>query len=106
MSHSLLILLTAAACTYLTRALPFLFFRSGRLPEWVSYLGKVLPGAIMATLVVYCLRGTGFGSVGAFLPQLIAVAAVAAVHLWKRNTLLSIFSGTAVYMLLVQNLPM
>ena len=104
MSYSLLILLTAAACTYLTRALPFMFFRSGELPEWVSYLGKVLPGAIMATLVVYCLRETGFGHLGAFLPQLIAVGVVAAVHLWKRNTLLSIFSGTAVYMLLVQNL--
>ena len=105
MTHSLLILLVTALCTYLTRAVPFWLFRSGQLPGAITYLGKVLPGAIMATLVVYCLRSTSFASAAGFLPQLIAVIAVAGLHLWKRNTLLSIFGGTAVYMLLIQNLP-
>ena len=104
MKQALLILLVTALCTYITRALPFWVFRGkGELPKSISYLGKSLPGAIMATLVVYCLRSTGFMSIGSFLPQLIAVMVVAALHLWKRNTLLSIFGGTAVYMVIVQN---
>ena len=103
MKYAAVMLAIVALCTYITRALPFWLFRQGRLPDSVSYLGKILPGAIMATLVIYCLRGTTFESVGGFLPQLIAVAAVTALHLWRRNTLLSIFGGTAVYMLLVQN---
>ena len=68
----------------------------------VSYLGKVLPVAIMATLVVYCLRSTTFTSAGGFLPQFIAVAVTAALHLWKQNTLISVFAGTVIYMCLVQ----
>ena len=103
MKYAAIMLFVVALCTYLTRALPFWLFRRGELPSAVSYLGKILPGAIMATLVVYCLRGTTLASVGGFLPQLIAVAAVTGLHLWRRNTLLSIFGGTAVYMLLVQN---
>ncbi len=104
MKYSLAVLLVAAGCTYLTRILPFLVFRSGEVTKAVSYLGHVLPSAMMATLVVYCLRSTSFMSVGGFLPQLIAVAIVAALHIWKGNTLLSIFGGTAVYTLLVQNI--
>ena len=105
MKQALLILLVTALCTYITRALPFWVFRGkGELPKSISYLGKILPGAIMATLVVYCLRSTSFMSIGSFLPQLIAVMVVAALHLWKRNTLLSIFGGTAVYMIIVQNM--
>lgn len=105
MKQALLILLVTALCTYITRALPFWVFRGrGELPHSVSYLGKILPGAIMATLVVYCLRSTDFLSLGGFLPQLAAVLVVTGLHLWRRNTLLSIFGGTAVYMLIVQNL--
>ena len=103
MTHAVLTVLIAALCTYLLRALPFLLFRSsGQLPKAVSYLGKVLPGAIMATLVIYCLRGLNFTAAANFAPQLICAALVAALHLWRRNTLLSIFGGTAVYMVLVQ----
>ena len=105
MIRSALILTVVAAVTYLTRALPFWIFRGqGELPGSVTYLGRILPAAIMATLVVYCLRGTGFATTAGFLPQLAGVAVVAALHLWRRNTLLSIFAGTAVYMLLIQHL--
>lgn len=103
MKHAVLIVLVVALGTYLTRVIPFLLFRgSGALPKPVSYLGKVLPGAIMATLVIYCLRGLSFTAAANFVPQLICAAIVAGLHLWRRNTLLSIFGGTAVYMVLVQ----
>ena len=103
-THSLLMILVVSFCTYLTRATPFWIFRgSEELPGYVSYLGRALPAAIMATLVIYCLKSTNFVSVEAWVPQLIAVVSVGLLHLWKRNTLLSIFAGTAVYMILVQN---
>ena len=68
----------------------------------MRYLGNMLPPAVMATLVVYCLRSTGFSAAAGFLPQLISVAVTAALHRLRRNTMLSVVGGTACYMLLVQ----
>ncbi|MBQ3090745.1 MAG: AzlD domain-containing protein [Oscillospiraceae bacterium] len=103
MIHSLLLLLVMAAVTLLTRALPFLLFdRPGELPDWISWLGRVLPPAIMALLVVYCLRNIDLLSASHGLPELLGVAAAALLHLWKGNTMLSIFGATVFYMLLIQ----
>lgn len=89
--------------TLLTRFLPFLCFPDNRrTPDFVVYIGKVLPYAAIGLLVVYCLKDISLTSSPFGLPELIAVACVAALHLWKRSTLLSIAGGTAVYMLLVQ----
>jgi branched-subunit amino acid transport protein AzlD len=94
---------TVALVTALTRFLPFLVFRGDKkTPKWIERLGHVLPYAIMGMLVVYCLKDTSFASLGGFLPALLACAAVALLHLWRRNTLLSIIGGTLTYMLLVQ----
>lgn len=94
-----------AAVTLLTRSLPFLLFdRGGEPPKAILYLGRVLPPAVMAMLVVYCLRGLDFATAPGWLPQVIAVAAVAGLHRWKHNTLLSIFGGTILYMVLVQGI--
>ena len=92
-----------ALVTAALRFLPFLIFRGNRkTPPYIEYLGKVLPYAIMGMLVVYCLKGITFTALENWLPQLIASALVVLIHLWKRNTLLSIISGTVCYMLLVQ----
>lgn len=89
--------------TMLTRFLPFLILSGKKeTPAVVSYLGKVLPYAVMAMLVVYCLRGLDFSTPGKYLPELLCTALVAGLHIWKRNTLLSIGVGTVAYMLLVQ----
>ena len=101
-TQSIIIILVCAACTFAERLLPFLIFRKGGASPWISYLGKALPAAIIATLVVYCLRTTSFTTPGGFLPQAIAVAVTAGLHLWKRNTLVSVLAGTAAYMCLVQ----
>lgn len=101
-SQSILIIAVCAACTFAERLLPFLIFRKGEPPKMVRYLGKILPTAIMATLVIYCLRATTFHSLNGFLPQLIAVAVTAILHLWRRNTLISVLGGTVVYMCLIQ----
>ena len=100
--RSLVIIAICAACTQLERALPFLIFGRRSVPKVVSYLGRILPMAVMAALVIYCLRGITFASPDGFAPQLIAAAVTAGLHLWKRSTLLSIVGGTACYMLLVQ----
>ena len=92
-----------AAVTFLTRALPFLLFgRSGDPPRIVLYLGRVLPPAIIAMLIVYCLRSTSFSSPSGWAPALIAGLFVVLVHLWKHNNMLSIVGGTVLYMVLVQ----
>ena len=85
------------------RFLPFLVFGGGRkTPDIISRLSAALPSAVMAMLVVYCLRGTSFASAAGWVPALIACVVTAGLHVWRRNTLLSIVSGTVIYMLLVQ----
>ena len=92
-----------AIVTFLTRVLPFLLFDRGESPpKLVLYLGRVLPPAIIAMLIVYCLRGVSFSTPGGWVPQLLCVAVVVALHLWKHNNLLGIFGGTVLYMVLVQ----
>ena len=71
-------------------------------PAFITYLSSLLPYAVMAMLVVYCLRNISFASAGNFVPELICVILVAVLHVWKRNTILSIVTGTVCYMLLVQ----
>lgn len=102
MSHAALIIAVAGAVTLVLRFLPFVIFGRKETPAYISYLGRVLPYAIMGMLVVYCLRGISFASAAAFLPELIACTVVVLAHMIKRNTLLSIISGTVCYMLLVQ----
>ena len=77
-----------AAVTFLTRFLPFLLFDRGESPpRIVLYLGRVLPPAIIAMLIIYCLRGVSFASPAGWVPQLVCVAVVVALHLWKHNNL-------------------
>ncbi len=92
-----------ALVTAALRFLPFLVLGGGKkTPKMVQKLGKTLPYAIMGMLVVYCLKGVTFTSVGGFVPALIACLVVGVLHVWKRNTLVSIVAGTVCYMLLVQ----
>ncbi len=92
-----------AVVTFLTRALPFILFdRGDHPPKLVLYLGRVLPPAIIAMLIVYCLKGVTFTTLGGWLPPLAAGLAAVLLHLWKGNDLISIFGATVFYMVLVQ----
>ena len=101
--YAFLLVAVIALVTAAIRFLPFFIFGSSRpVPEFITYLGKVLPYSIMAMLVVYCLKGISLAKAPFGLPELISCALVAILHIWKRNTLLSIICGTVVYMLLIQ----
>ena len=101
--HSLLLVAVMAAVTFGLRVLPFVIFGGGKkVHPAVTYLGKVLPYAIIGMLVVYCLKGTTFLQPPYGIPELIASAVVVLLHVWRRNTLLSVGAGTVCYMLLVQ----
>jgi len=102
-THAALLILICALVTAATRFLPFLIFGSKeKTPAFITALGKVLPGAIIAMLVVYCLKDSSFLAYPYGIPELLGCAAVAALHVWKRNSLLSIGVGTVFYMVLVQ----
>lgn len=89
--------------TVTTRFLPFLVFPANKpTPKYIQYLGKMLPSAALGLLVIYCFKDVSFLSGTHGIPELISVAVVVALHLWKRQMLLSIAGGTIVYMLLVQ----
>lgn len=103
--YALIAIAIMSAVTIFTRALPFVIFgRNKRPPKIIIYLGAVLPPAIIAMLVVYCLKDMSLFSWSwpYGIPELISVAAVILLHIWKRNNLISIFGGTAIYMILIQ----
>lgn len=89
--------------TMLTRFLPFLFFPAGKTtPRYIQYLGKVLPSAVFGILVIYCLKGINIFTGSHGITEMLSIAFVVLLHLWKRQMLLSIACGTICYMLLVQ----
>ena len=103
LQQQLITIAAIALGTMATRFLPFLLFPAGRpTPKYVECLGRVLPPAALGLLVIYCLKDVDFLSGHHGLPELISMALITALHLWRRNTLLSIAAGTACYMLLVQ----
>ena len=102
-THAIIIIAVMGGVTLATRVLPVLVFgRSEKIPEFILYLGKVIPYTAMGLLIVYCLRDVSVlhGSHG--LPELIAMAAVTGSYLWKRNAILSVIIGTLLYMFLLQ----
>ncbi len=95
------ILIAAMAVTTMAlRFLPFLIFGKNT-PEYISYLGKVLPQAIIALLVVYCLKNVSILSRPFGIPELIAGASVVGMQVWRRNAVLSILLGTLIYMMII-----
>ena len=100
-THAALLIGAMALVTMILRFLPFVAFRR-EIPPYISYLGEVLPPAIIGMLVVYCLKDVSLFAHPFGLPELIAVAGVAAVQAWKRNSLVSILTGTVLYMVLIR----
>lgn len=103
-TQSILTIAAVVLATMLTRFLPFLVFPEGRKPPAViTYLGTVLPYAVIGLLVVYCLKDAVFTTWHG-LPELISILFIVVLHKWRKNTLLSIAAGTILYMVLVQNI--
>lgn len=101
-TYAIAVVAIASLVTIALRFLPFFVFNKKETPAYISYLGKYLPYAIMGMLVVYCLKNISFVQSPFGIPEAAAVVLVAMLHIWKRNTLLSIVGGTVVYMILVQ----
>jgi branched-subunit amino acid transport protein AzlD len=101
--QTLIIIAAVMVATMITRFLPFILFSNGkRKGAYIDYLGKVLPFAAIGLLVVYCLKGVSFIAYPYGIPEAIAIVCIAALHLWRKNVLLSIGGGTLIYMVLVQ----
>lgn len=101
--QAVITILIFAAGTMLMRFLPFLVFNEKRpVPKFVIYLGKALPGAVFAMLMVYCLKDVNVFSGAHGIPEALSILLIVILHLWKKNTILSIASGTILYMILVQ----
>jgi branched-subunit amino acid transport protein AzlD len=102
-AQTFIILLMVTTGTMITRFLPFLLFKGAKSTNsYISYLGQVLPYAAIGLLVVYCLKGISFSVPAYGIPEAIAIICIIVFHYWKGNALLSIGTGTVIYMILVQ----
>ena len=101
--YTILLVAAASIATILTRVIPFLIFNERRpMPDTIKKIADSLPPAIIAVLVIYCLKGYVAVINYESLAALIAVVAVVLIHLWKKNVLLSIALGTAIYMVIIR----
>ena len=102
-TQSIITIVAVVLGTMVTRFLPFLIFPAGKpTPNYIQYLGKVLPAAVFGMIVIYCLRNVSIFTGSHGIPELLAIAVTAGLHLWRRQILLSIAGGTICYMILVQ----
>ena len=97
MQYLTAVMLVMALMTFLTRVLPFIAFRNSSDHHVLAYLGRYMPPVIMTILVVYSLQGIEFSLPPYGLRELLAVGVTAAVHWFRGNALLSIFSGTRIH---------
>lgn len=101
--HAIIIIAVMGTVTLATRILPVLIFGRGeKIPDFILYLGRVIPYTAMGLLLVYCLRNVSVTGGSHGLPELIALLAVALSYIFRRNTVLSVIIGTVLYMFLVQ----
>ena len=102
--HAIIVIIVMGLAVLATRIVPVLIFGRGeKVPEFILYLGRVVPYTAMGLLIVYCLRDVPVFESPHGLPELISLAVVTLTYLWKRNTILSVVIGTALYMFLVQS---
>ena len=102
--HAVIVIIVMGLAVLATRTVPVLIFGRGeKVPEFILYLGRVVPYTAMGLLIVYCLRDVPVSEAPHGLPELIALAVVAATYIWKRNTIFSVVIGTVLYMFLVQS---
>lgn len=100
--HSILLIAVMSVVVILLRATPFILFRGNKTPEFIEYIGKYLPYAIMGMLLIYCFRETQIATAPHGIPELIAIIITAGLQVWRKKSLLSIVVGTVSYMLLLQ----
>ncbi len=99
--NNVAIIAVMAVGTMLLRFLPFLIFRKNT-PPYISYLGKVLPPALIGMLVIYCIKDIQFMNSPYGVPEMISIVSVAILQLWKHSSLISILGGTVIYMVVAQ----
>ena len=103
--HAMIIILVMGLMTLATRILPVLIFGRGeKVPDYIMYLGKVVPYTAMGLLIVYCLKDVQVLEAPHAVPEIISLAVVVMTYLWKRNSILSVVIGTVLYMFLVQKM--
>lgn len=101
--QQIITIIILAVITFMTRALPFLVFPAGKpTPKYIQYLGKALPLAVFGMLVVYCLKDVQWLEGMHGIPEILGIAAVVLMHLWRRQLFLSMAVSTAVYMILIR----
>lgn len=104
MMDSIVVVLIVIAVTFLSRALPFMIFNSKRnAPDFLHYLGKVLPNAIVGMLIIYCLKEIDITIFPFGANEILALLGVVVLQLLFKLPVLSIAAGTALYMYLIQS---
>ena len=103
LTQEMLTVAAVVAGTMVTRFLPFIIFPANKkTPPAITFLGQMLPAAVMGLLVIYCFKDVSFLSGTHGIPELLATVVTVLLQVFVRNMLLTIAGGTIFYMYLVQ----
>jgi len=110
MKEIIISIFAIALVIFLERAFPFILFSRKNPPTFITFMEKFIPPMVMICLVIYCIKDMTFstaeGSVdfAGFIPPIAGICSTIGLHLWKKNSLISIFGGTIIYMILIKTL--
>ena len=97
-----LAMISAAIGMIICRMLPYIIFANGKLPKIVKFYEKYLPFSLMAILFFLCLSTVKFSVYPYGFPEILTLLIVGALQFWKKNVILSLFVGTAIYLVLIR----
>lgn len=93
-------MLVSGIVIFALRAFPFVLFSKHDPPKLLKFIERFIPPMVMAVLLIYCLKDVTFFSTPFGIPHFVALLFTIIVHFWKSNSMLSIFGGTALFMIL------
>lgn len=103
----IIVIFVCALMIFAERAFPFVLFSKTNPPKIIKIIQKFIPTMVISCLLVYCLKDVTFTDqnglyLKGFIPSFSALFVTLGLQLWKKNTLLSILSGTVLYMLMLR----
>ncbi len=101
-SKAVIVSLLIGLIVFGERLFPFAIFSKRKPGKLIHIFERYIPPLVMIGLLIYSLRDVRFSSLVQWVPQISAITFTIVTYLWKKNSLVSIFGATIIYMILIR----
>ncbi|MCR5253523.1 MAG: AzlD domain-containing protein [Treponema sp.] len=102
LSKAIIVTLLIGLIVFCERLFPFALFSRRKPGNMIHIFERYIPPLVMIGLLIYSLRDVRFAAISGWLPQFSAISFTIVTYLWKKNSLVSIFGATIIYMILIR----